>query len=213
MNILICTILTVCLAALPVYAQGYKPATCVPTASIPIVNYPGADNIPHGNNLVLPAGKSVEAEGQKLMIVGRLFDNRCLPIKDAQIEIWQPDPFGKWFLASRADLATPSPVFAGAGRGYSSNTGDFIFSTLFPSGVDKRAPFINIKIKVRGMKEFNTQLFFANDGRNGTDPVYSKLKPDAARSVTFSMQPLANGEGYAGMIDIILSEKARYVSY
>lgn len=212
------------LVAIPAFAQGYSqyqpPAAvtrmatgCRPTPSLGVVNYPGAENIPHGNNLVLPAGKSIEADGQKLVLSGRILDNRCMPIKDAQIEIWQADPFGKWFLATRADLATPNPVFAGAGRTLSTSTGDFVFYTLFPAAVNKRAPFINIKVKVRGMKELNTQLFFANDSRNGEDAIYNRMKGDASQGVTLNMYPLSGIYGYSGMIDIVMPEKANYVQY
>lgn len=186
---------------------------CVPTKAIATVNYPGADKIPHTNNMVLPAGKAIEAEGQKLMLVGRLLDVNCMPVKDAQIEIWQPDPFGKWFLAQRDDLATPLPVFTGAGRGFSNTTGEFFFHTLFPSSVNKRAPFINVKIKARGMKEFNTQLFFGSDMRNAEDPVYKRLKEGERPSVTLTMQPLADRVGFAALVDIVLPEKAKFVAY
>jgi len=196
-----------------VSAQAQELNRCRPTPPLAVVNYPGAEKIPHGNNLVLPAGKSIEAEGQKLIIMGRLLDNRCMPIKDGQIEIWQADPFGKWFLATRADLATPNPVFAGAGRAYSSNSGEFVFTTLFPAAMAKRAPFINMKIRVRGMKEFNTTLFFANDGRNATDQVYSRLKPDIQRGVTVNMHPISGENGYAATLDVVLPEKVRYVRY
>ncbi|MFZ4126022.1 MAG: hypothetical protein ACOYJ2_08165 [Rickettsiales bacterium] len=195
-----------------VHAQAYKPV-CVPTHLLPPANYPGAEAIPPGNNLVMPAGKSMEAEGQKLLLTGRVLDNHCMPIKDATIEIWQANPFGRYVLATRADLATPAPTFAGAGRGYTSNMGEFMFTTLFPSGVDKRAPFIGVRVKAHDMKPFTTQIFFANDGRNGADAVYSKLKGDEARSVTISMRPITGGNGFIGTIDIILPEKSKYVSY
>lgn len=197
--------------AVPAWAQLYQCPS--PTAAIRTVNYPGVNKIPSGNNLVMPAGKAVEAEGQKLLLIGRILDKNCMPIKDAQIEIWQADPFGKWFLATRADLVSAVPVFAGAGRTYSSNLGEFIFTTLFPAPLDKRAPFINIRVKVRDMKPFETQLFFERDGRNGTDKTYNALKGDAPRSVTMRMQPLANYNGFAGMIDIVLPEAVKYVSY
>lgn len=205
-------ILTTILISFTAYAQSYKPV-CVPTHALPPANYPGAELIPPGNNLVMPAGKSVEADGQKLLLTGRVLDNQCLPIKNATIEIWQANPFGRYVLATRADLATPAPTFAGAGRGYTSNMGEFIFTTLFPSAIDKRAPFIGVKVKAPDMKPFTTQIFFANDGRNASDIVYSKLKSDAARSITVAMQPLNNAGGYIGTIDIVLPEKAKYVSY
>lgn len=218
-------VLCAVLLAFPAAAQNfstYQPPApthkitegrCTPTPSLGTVNYPGADKIPPNNNLIMPAGKAVEAEGQKLFLFGRVLDRNCMPIKGAHIEIWQTDPFGKWFLATRGDLASPVPTFAGAGRTYSSNVGDFVFYTLFPSSVNKRAPFINIKVKVRDMKTLETQLFFANDGRNSTDAVYNRLKGGASQGVTVMMRPLNGYNGFQGTIDLVMGDKAKYVGY
>jgi hypothetical protein len=63
------------------------------------------------------------------------------------------------------------------------------------------------------MKPFQTLLFFENDYRNATDPIYQKLSTQAQQSVTLRMNALSGLPGYAGLIDIVLSGEARFVTY
>jgi protocatechuate 3,4-dioxygenase beta subunit len=188
-------------------------AECSLTPALKVTNYPGKQAIPSSNNLIKPAGKSIDAEGQRLTLIGRVLDKNCLPVKDAQVEIWQPDPFGKWVFASRAELANPHPVFAGAGRASTNANGAFTFITLFPAPVEKNAPTIRIRVVAPDMKPFETLLFFENDYRNAADPIYQKLSTQAQQSVTLRMNALSGLPGYAGLIDIVLSGEAPYVTY
>ena len=188
-------------------------AACQLTSALRVTNYPGVQAIPNSNNLIKPAGKSIEAEGQRLTLIGRLLDKNCLPVKDARVEIWQPDPYGKWVFASRAELANPHPVFVGAGRASTNANGAFTFITLFPAPVGKDAPSIRIRVVAPDMKPFETLLFFENDFRNATDPLYQKLSPQAQQSVTMRMNALSGLPGYAGLIDIVLPGEAPYVTY
>lgn len=203
-------IAAVALCLLAVTAQAAAP--CFTTPRLYAGNYPGAGNIPSGNNLLAPAGKAVEAGGQRLVLIGRLFDNRCIPIIGATVEIWQADPYGKWLLASGEDKVNPNPVFAGAGRTYTDNGGAFFFTTAFPAALKNRAPYINIRVKVRGMQDFSTVLYFANDARNGTDSELKKLKSADQSRVMLEMGQMADA-GYSGMITMVMPYQAPYRGY
>ena len=61
--------------ALPAFAEP----SCLPTARIRTSHYPGASSIPTNNNLVLPTGKSIEPEGQKLVLTGQLLESTAVP--------------------------------------------------------------------------------------------------------------------------------------
>ena len=67
------------LAAFPVAAAP----TCSPSTSIKHFDYPGASAIVTTNNLILPTGKALEADGQKLIITGRVVDRNCMPVPEA----------------------------------------------------------------------------------------------------------------------------------
>lgn len=202
--------------ALPVHAQpAMVTANCALTPRIGTYNYPGARNIAPVNDLTRAAGKSVAAPGERLVIKARVLDKRCVPVQGAIVELWQADPFGKYRLATRQDLANPNPVFNGAGRTYTDNNGMFSFITNFPAGVSGNAPRVNLRVAAPNMGAFTTVLFFENDARNAKDGVYRRLSADARRRVELRMQPLANdpNAGFAGVVDIVLPGTARYRSY
>ncbi len=196
-------------AALPALA-----ANCVVTPALPVMHYPGAGNIPPGNNLRMTAGKAVEAnEGQRVVIYGTLLDSNCVPVADAKVELWQVDPFGKWMLATHEDLVDTRPVFAGAGRTYTGNNGSFYFITSFPGVAEKRAPHFDLRISVAGQKDFNTALYFADDGRNASDPVLNKLKaPEDRRKLNMQVNE-AGGAGLGAAATIVLPYKINYRGY
>lgn len=186
-------------------------AACMPTPPLATLNYPGYANIQNSNNLLQPAGKPLAAEGQRVMIRGRVLDSNCMPVPDVQVELWQVDPFGKWMLATGEDLVNPNPVFAGAGRAHTLNDGSFAFYTAFPAALPKRAPHFNLRVTVRDRKPFDTVLFFADDGRNASDPVYTKLKPEGRAAVSLQVNEGANG--LMGDTTLVLPFKASYLQY
>lgn len=197
---------------------------CAPTAQVKTQNYPGAAAVVTSNNLLLPAGKAVEASGQKIIIAGRVLDTRCAPVQEAVVELWQNSPTGRWLLAGREDLATPNAVFAGAGRTYTDSEGRFSFVTAFPAPLTykatrnkrtytlTRAPFVNIKITANQMPALSTALFFSDDVRNDKDEVYGKLSSKARGDVTVRMREDDAGD-LVGDIELVLSGKSPYRTY
>lgn len=185
---------------------------CSPTTAVSTQNYPGANRIPAGNNLLLPAGKSLEAEGQRIIVHVQVLDRNCAPIPQATVELWQVDPFGRWLLAGADDLATPNPVFAGAGRTYTDENGMAYFITAFPAPVNKRAPNVNIKIKAEGMSDFSTALFFDKDNRNTEDDTLKKLQTPLRRGVSLAVEQGADGVLIASTA-VVLPGVAPYRTY
>lgn len=203
-------------------------AVCSPTPSLQVWNYPGASRIPKNNDLVMPAGKALAAEGQQVVIYGQLLDPRCIPITDAVIELWQVDPYGQWLLATPGDLVSPNAIFAGAGRARSDSNGRFHFITLFPAAtkerirvyskgrssvvVRERAPHFDLRITVPGQKPFTTALYFADDGRNARDFVLQRIKPEQRARVSMQVNE-AGKAGLGAAATIVLPYKARYRTY
>lgn len=201
---------------------------CTPTVALKAANYPGSGAIPSTNNLLLPTGKAVETQAQKLIIQGTLVDSRCAPIDEAVIELWQLNPFGKWYLIDREEMVTPQPVFAGAGRTVTDHDGRFTFITGFPGTTSvrikekqgkkivtstiSRAPYVNLRIKAKGFETFTTMLYFEGDRRNSRDPAYTKLAAEKRVGVTLKMQPADSGELIATQT-IVLQGKTPYRTY
>ena len=201
--------------------MAYAIPTCEPTSQIATTNYPGVEKIPTSNNLLIPPTKSVPVEGQQLILSGRIVDRHCMPVPEAIVEIWQADPFGRWFLASARDLASPDPTFAGAGRTVTDGEGRFTFITVFPGAVPSRfvkgvqtyrTPHINIRIKADGFKNFSTVLFFANDRRNKEDDVYQALSMERRGSVAVAVTPDDHGVLNGG-VNLVLPGYTPYRTY
>jgi protocatechuate 3,4-dioxygenase beta subunit len=200
------------LLASTAYAGAAVAETCVPTPAVATANYPGVKSIPHSNNLLLPAGKSIAAEGKKLIVNVQLVDKNCMPIPDVVVELWQADPNGRWMLAGADDLVTPNPVFAGAGRAVSNVEGRFVFTTAVPAPVGKRAPLLYVKIKAPDAPALSTTLFFGDDSRTATDPIYKNLKPVSRNALTLNMAQTDEGV-LVGSTVITLNTKAPYRVY
>lgn len=193
---------------------------CTPTPSIATLRHPGAAAIPSTNNLLLPTGKSIESDGQRLIFHGQMLDKQCKPVPDAVVEIWHLNPYGKPRLADKSEIATPYPAFAGAGRTVTDSDGRFTFTTAFP-GVGTywlnkrqyvvRAPQINMRIIAPGMKDFNTVVYFENDRRNANDPAYKRLSIERRTSVTMNVTP--EEDNLYGTIQLVLPAYAQYRSY
>lgn len=211
---LACLMLLLPLAAQaqPVVLNAAPMRTCPPTAAIPTRNYPGAEAIPTLNALDLPAGKAVAAEGERILLIGRVLDAACVPVLDASVEIWQNDPYGRWILANGEDLVSAGPVFAGAGRTYTRNNGEFHFITLFPAAIDNRAPNFNIKISAPGLHDFSTVLYFEGDERNHADPLLARLTPVGQQTVNIRVDE-GQGAMLSGRIDIVLPGRVKYRGY
>lgn len=192
------------------YAQTLPPETarssnCVGTPAVGAIAYPGAARIPTTNSLIRPEGKADNAQGQVLYFTGKVLDTNCNPLQDVKIEMWQPDPFSKLEVATPEDLSTPQSLFSGAGKTYTKNDGTFSFSTLFPGTLRyciryderrrclqsiERAPFLNLRLSGKDLRApFILGVFFENDRRNATDPVFKKLSSENQKRLTMRVFP------------------------
>jgi protocatechuate 3,4-dioxygenase, beta subunit len=186
--------------------------SCKPSAFFKAHDYPGAAKIPTSNNLILPAGKAVAADGQPLIIQGRVRDKNCAPVAEAIVELWQSNPYGKLVLAERRDLATPNATFAGAGRTYTNGDGEFTFITAFPAPSRYTTPIVNLTIKADPIKTYTSALFFSNDERNAKDAAYKKLSDKVRSDATITMSEGQAGS-LIGTVDIVLDGKAAFQTY
>ena len=194
-------------------ATAQAEPSCQPTGSILTHNYPGASAIPTTNNLLLPTGKAVAAQGQKVTIHGRLLDITCKPVPNAVVELWQDGPTGRWLLAGDDDIASPRAVFAGAGRTYTDMDGNFTFITAFPAPIrGGGAPFVNVKVVGRGIPELVTALYFSGDRRNDTDKWYQRVS-DRTRSDTLIHMSQDRDNDLNGDVQLVISGKAPYRTY
>ena len=127
--------------------------------------------------------KTGRVKGQEITIVGTVFDGTGAPLKDAMIEIWQPDAAGL-FSSQNETRGKPDPNFTGWGRYPGDmNTGEFIFETVKPGAVPwpdgrMQAPHITVWIVARGINiGLHTRLYFEDEAQaNAVDPILTRIE-------------------------------------
>jgi protocatechuate 3,4-dioxygenase alpha subunit len=121
--------------------------------------------------------------GEKITVIGRIFDGMGAPIRDALIEIWQADAGGLYNSPSER-RGKSDPAFIGWGRCPTDmDTGVFTFETIRPGRVpyvDGRmmAPHLTLWIVARGINiGLHTRMYFGDEpAANAEDPILLRIE-------------------------------------
>lgn len=122
-------------------------------------------------------------QGEEIIIKGNVYDGTGTPLRDALIEIWQPDAAGL-FPSANETRGTPDPNFTGWGRSPSDmDTGEFTFETVKPGTVPfpdgrMQAPHITVWIVARGINiGLHTRIYFEDEPEaNAADPILTRIE-------------------------------------
>jgi protocatechuate 3,4-dioxygenase alpha subunit len=145
-----------------------------------------------GSDLVTP-----DVSGERIRVVGTVFDGDGNPIVDSMLEIWQADAQGR-FSDPKDSRATPNTAFKGFGRCGTDSNGGFSFHTIRPGSVPgpgekPQAPHILLAVFARGMTQHAaTRIYFEGEAANADDPILA-LVPEERRATL-----IANREGGDG---------------
>ena len=125
-------------------------------------------------------------EGQRICILGHVYDGAGDLVPDTIIEIWQANSHGRYNHPAddRKDNLL-DPNFKGFGRMGTGTTSDnrFVFDTIKPGSVDgEQAPHLNVIVFMRGLLfHACTRIYFSDEGEaNASDPVLSSV-PEGRR--------------------------------
>ena len=100
---------------------------------------------PGGNELVPPGRPGA------IRLHGRVLDGDGVPVPDAMIEIWQPDPGGR-ILQVPGSLHRDGWTFTGFGRAATDADGHYWFTTLAPGATEPgRPPYFAVTVFARGL--------------------------------------------------------------
>jgi len=156
---------------------------------------PGGDyawNDVFGNDLVTP-----DVSGERIRIVGKVFDGDGKSVPDAMLEIWQADAQGR-FADPQDQRAIPNSAFRGFGRCGTDAKGGFSFHTIRPGGVPgpggkPQAPHILLAVFARGMtQQAVTRIYFADQPANAADPILA-LVPAERRATLVAKREAGEG--------------------
>lgn len=136
--------------------------------------YPGESKFQVEGDLTRVPGATVRAKGDVVYIKGRVLDEQCLPIKNANVEIWQACETGKYNNPNDPNPAALDPNFRYWGEVFTDDLGEYMFKTIrpgaYPADVDwMRPPHIHFKISALGYRDLVTQMYFKGDPLNEQD--------------------------------------------
>jgi protocatechuate 3,4-dioxygenase alpha subunit len=154
-----------------------------------------------GNDLLTP-----DVSGERIRIVGRVFDGDGKVVPDSMLEIWQADAQGR-FADPQDTRGVPNSAFRGFGRCGTSTDGEFSFHTIKPGVVPgpkgkPQAPHIVMAVFARGMtQQTMTRIYFEGDAANVGDPILALVPADRRATLIAKREP---GEGSVYRFDVYL---------
>ncbi len=153
-----------------------------------------------------------QAQGQKILLSGRIVEEGNRPVFNAVLEIWQPDAKGIFRHPLDPRAAQADPGFSGWGRTRTDKEGLYQFRTILP-GISRednglvRRPHINLMVLAIGLtRRLATTVFFSDSPEAVNDPVLDCVSDPLARRRLFAVSDReANPAGVPGYrFDIVL---------
>ncbi len=180
---------------LPGYGSTKKRAPLLPPIAIPAG--PSETSGPlYGRDTAAPEdcdltrGKDGEAQGERIVVAGRVLDEDGRPIPDTLVEIWQANAAGRYVHAADKHPAPLDPNFFGAGRAVTDAEGRYRFVTIKPGAYPWRNHAnawrpAHIHFSLFGtsfLSRLVTQMYFPGDPLHELDPILGSVPDPAARS-------------------------------
>ena len=126
------------------------------------------------SDLTRISGRSGRADGQVLNVMGRVLNPSGEPVRNAKVEVWQANTYGRYTHPSDPNPAPLDPNFDGAAILTTDPEGRYRFKTIkpaaYPAGPNMMRP-AHIHFQVTGRQDrLVTQMYFENDPYNAVDP-------------------------------------------
>lgn len=140
------------------------------------------------NDLIHNFAKPGEsAIGERIIVHGRVLDERGQPVPGALLEFWQANAGGRYRHKKESYLAALDPNFGGCGRTITDDNGYYAFRTIkpgpypWPNGVnDWRPAHIHFSVFGHGFSQrLITQMYFEGDPMIWKCPIVMTI-PDRA---------------------------------
>ncbi|MBY3195924.1 protocatechuate 3,4-dioxygenase subunit beta [Rhizobium laguerreae] len=141
------------------------------------------------NDLILNYAQPGEsAIGERIIVHGRVLDERARPVAGALVEFWQANAGGRYRHKKETYLAAIDPNFGGCGRAITDKDGRYHFRTVrpgaypWPNGInDWRPAHIHFSIFGHGFAQrLITQMYFEGDPMIWKCPIVGTIPDKAA---------------------------------
>lgn len=160
--------------------------------------YPGEPNFLPENDLTAVPGSPHRALGQVIYVKGHVVDSACLPVANANVEIWQACASGRYNNPQDPNPAPLDPNFRYWGETNTDSQGRYIFKTIRPGAYPAdtnwiRPPHIHFRVSRLGFKELITQMYFAGDPLNEKDLILEEIPRSEWDRVIVPFKPASVG--------------------
>ena len=137
----------------------------------------------------LTAGTGGEAQGQRIIVTGRVLDTGGRPVPGTLIEVWQANAAGRYRHSVDSHPAPLDPNFTGVGRCVTGPDGSYRFVTIKPGAYPWRnhhnawrPAHIHFSLLGRSFTQrLVTQMYFEGDPLFRQDPIFSSVPDPGAR--------------------------------
>ena len=155
-------------------------------------------------------------QGERMIVTGRLLDERGRALRHSLVEIWQANASGRYDHPGDTHDAPQDPNFHGIGRTFTDAEGEYRFITIKPGAYPWqnhafawRPQHIHFSLLGNApVQRLVTQMYFPGDPLLDIDPVYNSVPDEKARRRMVASLALETGiEGIAlgYRFDIVLA--------
>lgn len=102
--------------------------------------------------------------GTRLMLTGTVVTRDCKPVRRALLDFWQADEKGRY----------DNRGYRYRGHLYTDEAGRFGLETVVPGLYPGRTRHIHVRVQAPGGLVLTTQLYFPDEAKNATDPIFRK---------------------------------------
>jgi protocatechuate 3,4-dioxygenase beta subunit len=148
----------------------------------------GEDSV-HASDSDLTQQHEGEPLGQRIVVSGRVVDDRGHPVRNSLVEIWQANAAGRYCHPVDQHPAPLDPNFTGAGRCLTDDDGCYGFVTIKPGAYPWRnhpnawrPSHIHFSLFGRAFtSRLVTQMYFPEDPLFDQDPIFQSIRDERAR--------------------------------
>ncbi|MCI0754462.1 protocatechuate 3,4-dioxygenase subunit beta [Teichococcus vastitatis] len=166
-------------------------------------------------NYAQAEGNHGDAQGERIIVHGKVLDECGRPVPNTLIEVWQANAGGRYRHKNDSYLAPLDPNFGGQGRCMTDADGNYFFRTIRPgpypwrnNGSDWRPAHIHISLFGHAfVQRLVSQLYFEGDPLIPFCPIIGTLPDKAAAERLVARLDMGNAvpfDALAYRFDVVL---------